>query len=109
MSFVLFYFFLLWHLTIQLTENLNVITDTKQAAKYEEFLANVSRRYIDNCSEVLKEDILEHAQKRANDLREQWSILRVKYNELDSLMCKFMELLWMPCLFVRYKMDIIGF
>ena len=62
------------------------MTDTTQAAKYEEFLANVSRRYIENCSEVLKEDILEHAQKRANNLRELWTKLRIKYNELDALM-----------------------
>lgn len=62
------------------------MTDTTQAAKYEEFLANVSRRYIENCSEVLKEDILEHAQTRANNLRELWTKLRMKYNELDALM-----------------------
>lgn len=61
------------------------MTDASQAAKYEEFLANVSRRYIENYSEVLKEDILEHAQRRANELREQWTRLRTKYNELDAL------------------------
>lgn len=65
------------------------MTDTTQAIKYEEFLANVSRRYIENCTEVLKEDILEHAQKRANDLRDQWTKLRMKYNELDTLMGKY--------------------
>lgn len=64
------------------------MTDIEQAAKYEEFLANVSRRYIENCTEVLKEDILEHAQKRTNDLRDLWTKLRMKYNELDALMCE---------------------
>lgn len=61
------------------------MTDVAQAAKYEEFLANVSRRYIDNYTEVLKEEILEHAQKRANELRDLWTKLRTKYNELDTL------------------------
>lgn len=64
------------------------MTDNTQAAKYEEFLANVSRRYIENYSEVLKEDILEHAQKRANHLRELWTKLKLKYNELDALICE---------------------
>lgn len=62
------------------------MTDTAQAAKYEEFLANVNRRYVENFSEVLKEDILEIAQKRADELRAMWTTLRMKYNELDALM-----------------------
>lgn len=62
------------------------MSDRTQAAKYEEFLANVSRRYIENCSEVLKEDILEHAQNRAEELRELWTKLRIKYNEMNALM-----------------------
>lgn len=70
----------------QLTEQLNVIGDVTQSEKYEEFLANVSRRYIDNCVEVLREEILEHAQTRANELRERWTKLRTKYNELDALL-----------------------
>lgn len=72
----------------QLTEKLNVMTDLEQAAKYEEFFANVSRRYMDNCGEVLKDEILNHAQKRGNDLRERWTKLRTKYNELDALIGK---------------------
>lgn len=66
------------------------MSDRTQAAKYEEFLANVSRRYIENCSEVLKEDILEHAQNRAEELRELWTKLRIKYNEMNALMGEFM-------------------
>lgn len=62
--------------------------DVTQAEKYEEFLANVSRRYMDNCNEVLREEILEHAQKRGNELRERWTRLRTKYNELDALIGK---------------------
>lgn len=50
----------------QLAEKLNVVSDATQAARYEEFLANISRRYIENCTEVLIEEILEHAQKRSN-------------------------------------------
>ncbi|XP_031623101.1 uncharacterized protein LOC116340645 [Contarinia nasturtii] len=69
-----------------LIESLNIMTDTTQAAKHEEFFANISRRYIESCNEALKDDILEHAQKRANDLRELWTKLRMKYNELDALM-----------------------
>lgn len=65
--------------------------DVAQAAKYEEFLANVNRRYIENFSEVLKEDILEMAQKRADELRAMWNTLRMKYNELDALMGKPFE------------------
>lgn len=64
------------------------MTDIAQAAKYEEFLANVNRRYIENLGEVLKEDILEIAQKRADELRAMWTTLRMKYNELDALMGK---------------------
>lgn len=44
---------------------------------------------MDNCTEVLKEDILEYAQKRQNDLRDLWTKLRMKYNELDAIMCEF--------------------
>lgn len=76
---------------VQLTESLNVMIDVAQAAKYEEFLANVNRRYIENFSEVLKEDILEMAQKRADELRAMWTTLRMKYNELDALMGKPFE------------------
>lgn len=65
------------------------MTNVAQAVKYEEFLANVSRRYIENYSEILKEDIMEHAQKRANELREIWTKLRNKYGELDAVMGKF--------------------
>lgn len=51
-------------------------------------MANISRRYIENCSEVFREDILEHAQKRAMVLRDMLENLRLKYNELDSLLRK---------------------
>lgn len=78
-------------LAIQLVEKLNVMTNINQAVKYEEFLANIGRRYIDNSNEILKEEILEHAQKRANDLREQWTNLRTKYDEMDNLICKFFK------------------
>lgn len=47
-----------------MAEKLNVTNDVTQAAKYEEFLAIISRRYIENCNEVLIEEIIEHAQKR---------------------------------------------
>lgn len=75
----------------QLIESLNILTDTTQATKHEEFFANISRRYIESCNELLKDDILEHAQKRANNLREHWTKLRMKYNELDALMCKLLS------------------
>lgn len=64
------------------------MTDIQQSVKYEEFMANISRRYIENCGEVFREDILEHAQKRAMVLRETLENLRKKYNELDTLMGK---------------------
>lgn len=53
-------------------------------------MANISRRYIENCGEVFREDILEHAQKRAMVLREMLENLRRKYNELDSLLGKLL-------------------
>lgn len=53
-------------------------------------MANISRRYIENCGEVFREDILEHAQKRAMVLREMLENLRRKYNELDSLFGKIL-------------------
>ena len=84
-NFIVFFF--------QLTESLNVITDIQQSIKYEEFMANVSRRYIENCGEVFREDILEHAQKRAMVLREMMENLRSKYSELDSLLGKYIFLL----------------
>lgn len=65
------------------------MTDIQQSVKYEEFMANISRRYIENCGEVFREDILEHAQKRAMVLREMLENLRRKYNELDALLGKF--------------------
>lgn len=69
-------------------EKLNVINDATQAAKYEEFLATISRRYIENCNEVLIEEILAHAQKRRETLNQYWTKLRSKYNEQDSLIGK---------------------
>lgn len=51
-------------------------------------MANISRRYIENCAEVFREDILEHAQKRAMVLREMLESLKSKYTELDKLLGK---------------------
>lgn len=49
----------------------------------------------------MKEDILEHAQKRANALRELWARLRIKYNELDAIMG---ELTFIPTFSLIFKM-----
>lgn len=51
-------------------------------------MANISRRYIENCGEVFREDILEHAQTRAMVLREMLENLKSKYTELDSVLGK---------------------
>lgn len=85
------------------------MTDASQAAKYEEFLANVSRRYIENYSEVLKEDILEHAQRRANELREQWTRLRTKYNELDALIGLYKLLIKFQSRYRKFFLLILNF
>lgn len=65
------------------------MTNVTQAIKHEEFIANVGRRYIDNWNEILAEEILENARNRANQLRERWTVLRTKYNELDALISEF--------------------
>lgn len=50
----------------------------------------------------MKEDILEHAQKRANALRELWARLRIKYNELDAIMG---ELTFIPTFSHIFKIE----
>lgn len=68
------------------------MTNVTQAIKHEEFIANVGRRYTDNWNEILTEEILENARNRANKLRERWTILRTKYNEMDALISEFLFL-----------------
>lgn len=70
---------------VQLAEKLNVIADIQQAIKYEEFMASMSRRYMDDMTKVLRSEILEHAQKRANELMHQYNRLRRLYTEQDAL------------------------
>lgn len=70
---------------VQLAEKLNVIADIQQAIKYEEFMASMSRRYMDDMTKVLRSEILEHAQKRANELMHQFTRLRSLYTEQDAL------------------------
>lgn len=70
---------------VQLADKLNVITDIQQAIKYEEFMASVSRRYMDDVTNVLRGEILEHAQKRASELMQQYTRLRSLYAEHDAL------------------------
>lgn len=70
---------------VQLAEKLNVITDIQQAMKYEEFMASVSRRYMDDMTKMLRSEILEHAQKRASELMQQYTRLRGLYSEQDAL------------------------
>lgn len=67
---------------------MNVATDPERAAKYEEFIASVSRKYMADVNKALKEDILEHAKKRANELLQQYSKLRILYSEQDGLIGK---------------------
>lgn len=57
----------------------------ERAAKYEEFIASVSRKYMTDVNKALKEDILEHAKKRANELLQHYSKLRMLYSEQDGL------------------------
>lgn len=71
-----------------MAEKLNVITDIQQAVKYEEFMASMSRRYMDDMTKVLRGEILEHAQKRASDLMQQYTRLRSLYAEQDALIGK---------------------
>lgn len=73
---------------MQLAERLNVSLDAEQASKYEEFIASVSRKYMADVNKALKEDILEHAKKRANELLQQYSKLRMLYSEQDGLIGK---------------------
>lgn len=70
---------------MQLAEKLNVIADIEQAIKYEEFMAGMSRRYMDDMTKALKSEILGHAQKRANELMHQYTRLRSLYTEQDAL------------------------
>lgn len=56
-----------------------------QAAKYEEFIASISRRYMSDIVKVLKQEILQHARKRANELLEKYTKLRALYTDLDNL------------------------
>lgn len=72
----------------QLSEKLNIAMDVDQAAKYEEFIASISRRYMADTVKTLKQEILEHARKRANQLLEKYTKLRSLYTELDSLIGK---------------------
>lgn len=91
------------------------MTSVTQAIKHEEFIANVGRRYIDNWNEILTEEIIENARNRANNLREQWTVLRTKYNELDSVIsefrCSFLFAFvcvyfdFFPPIFITFPMD----
>lgn len=78
-----------WCAGVQLAEKLNVITDIQQAMKYEEFMASVSRRYMDDMTKMLRGEILEHAQKRASELMQQYTRLRGLYSEQDALIGQF--------------------
>lgn len=69
----------------QLAEKLNIALDIDQATKYEEFIASISRRYMADIVKTLKEEILRHARKRANELLEKYTKLRALYMELDNL------------------------
>lgn len=71
-----------------MAEKLNIALDIEQAAKYEEFIASISRRYMNDTVRTLKQEILEHARKRANELLEKYTKLRALYAELDSLIGK---------------------
>lgn len=80
-----FFYLVPFAVSEQLAEKLNVITDIQQAVKYEEFMASMSRRYMEDMTKVLKGEILEHAQKRASDLMQQYTRLRSLYAEQDAL------------------------
>lgn len=72
-----------------MAEKLKVIDDMQQAIKYEEFIASMSRRYMDEMVQMLRNEILQHARKRANELLEQYTRLRNLYAEQDALIGSF--------------------
>lgn len=51
-------------------------------------MARISRRYMDDVVKALREEIIEHSQRRANELLEQYSKLRALYSEQDALICR---------------------
>lgn len=67
---------------------MHIATNPKMAADYEEFIAIASRKYMAEVNKECKEDILEYAKKRANELLQQYSKLRILYSEQDGLIGK---------------------
>lgn len=64
----------------------DVAFNVEKAAKNEEFLASVSKTYLDNIEAHLLHDIIEHAKSRSNALTENYNLLRIIYAEQDGLL-----------------------
>lgn len=63
----------------------------EKAAKNEEFLASVSKTYLENMEAYLLNEIVEHAKSRATALTENYNSLRLLYAEQDGLLGEFVE------------------
>lgn len=74
---------------LQLAIQCDVAFNIEKAAKNEEFLASVSKTYLDNIEAHLLHDIIEHAKSRANSLTENYNTLRLLYAEQDGLLGTF--------------------
>lgn len=72
-----------------MAEKLNVVVEVQKALQYEEFLASISRRCIDEYSKLFRDEVLQHARKRANELLIQLTRLRELYVEQDNLLGEF--------------------
>lgn len=64
----------------------DVAFNIEKAAKNEEFLASVSKTYLENIEAQLLNDIIEHARSRSKALTENYNTLRLLYAEQDGLL-----------------------
>ncbi|XP_037034063.1 uncharacterized protein LOC119072860 isoform X2 [Bradysia coprophila] len=64
----------------------DIAFNIEKAAKNEEFLASVSKTYLENIEAELLNDIIEHGRSRSKALTESYNTLRLLYAEQDGLL-----------------------
>lgn len=73
---------------LKLAIQLKIAFDANNAAMQEEFMAKISRKFMELSAHQLRIEMTEHAKNRANTLLNSYNRLRQFYYEQDNLLGK---------------------